>query len=261
MKKALSLILALILCVSLCNCGSKKENKAEETTTLDEFEDHDDFKEDEEIMYTTYASTIKMLKENEWYYSGANNCINKITFSDREANIVSYYAWVGTTKPSPTSDTVTFAIDDNNITVALDDSLVIPYTVEGDNVKLDESTYFTPDMVIEGLQGYWHHRETSYRSTLQYYGTDEYNVYIEGNKLVYENACTAYGKPEGTYYYYGPYSYEFNIVDGGFELNETNAANFNFGFNIINGTVVFTRSTDIFQPFNGPLPGRENYSF
>lgn len=86
---------------------------------------------------------------------------------------------------------------------------------------------------------------------------NQYNIYIEDNKITHENAALAYNT-SNDYYYYGPYSGEYKLNFGGFETSVKNGDD--FFFNIIDGKVSLLYYDHVCTESDG-LPGEDGYTF
>lgn len=209
-----------------------------------------------ELMFERYADVIQMLSEGVWFFNGGSDAaVNSIVFSQDAATIkqtVSDGNGVHTNEGSE----FPYIIDEENITLTLADGSekVIPYTVDGGKIILDDGAYLTPEQVDVDLQGYWGIRESNYIMGIT--TAQEFIYFFDNGKIVFEYAAKAFNA--SGYYYYGPHEGTYTIDKNGFRANAMN--DWQFSFNVIDGKAVMERCGSVCTPVSG-FKGQNGYSF
>ena len=226
---------------------------------LGEYEDAADKLQEmkNEIMLRDYGDVLEALDGGVWYFNGgADNIIDRITFSGTEAEIAQMYV-DGNRGHDNGSNTCTCVVDGENITVTSPEGgeMVIPYRLEGEKLVLD-SGYRTAEQIDADIQGFWRlHRS---ENLLGRYSESEYNIQFDHGTVRSERAVLAWGYTNGEYYYYGPYQGSYTVGFGTFETEMDHGED--WFFNIIDGKAVILYFDGICQPADG-LPGENGYSF
>ena len=212
-------------------------------------------------MLLTYGDAIQALNGNTWFYADTSvNAVNSITFGDDLTAACDSIFYDGNGKHVVDDEyTGTYAIDDTNITVALNDGsqMVIPYVLNGGEMKLGSGDYLSPAEVDAALQGYWRERGCTYNAITGFVW-HEYNMLIENGTIKYENATPIYGDRTGAYYYYGPYEGTYTIDGNGFNTDARNG--YQFGFVFSEGKIALLRYDHVCKVGEG-FPGQNGYSF
>ena len=114
------------------------------------------------------------------------------------------------------SNTFAFTVDDKKILITMADGseMEIPYTLEGDSIKLEKDKYFTIEEIDEGIQGYWNVRST-FRDLLGKNSSSEHTIYFNDGKVISESATGATGGAPGEYNYFGPETGSYTLNFGG----------------------------------------------
>jgi tetratricopeptide (TPR) repeat protein len=231
------------------------------------FESIPDFKDSQEkirsankeLMIQKYGPVLQALNGKTWLFNGGSNTIlNKISFTDEEAEIAQV-SYDGNGKHDNGSSNYTFTVDDKKILITMADGseMEIPYTLEGDSISLEKDKYFTMEEIDKGIQGYWNVRST-FRNLLGKNSSREHNIYFNDGKVISESATEATGGAPGEYYYYGPetgsYRLNFGVIDT--EMRHGN----NWFYNIIDGKVTILHYDKVCSPYDH-LPGENGYNF
>lgn len=203
-----------------------------------------------------YDDVKTALANNTWYFNGGDTALNSITFGEEEATI-SQVSFDGNGKHDNGSNSLPYTIDDANINIEVEgaDPIVIPYTMDGDALKLGDG-YLTLEEIDAGLQGYWtlHKSDTVMGQSLE----SEYNLYVNAGQLAAESASKAAGGGAGDFFYYGPDAGTYTLTFGSFDTNMFKGSNWNF--TIIDGKPVILHFGDVCTPSNG-FPGPNGYKF
>ena len=231
------------------------------------FESIPDFKDSQEkirsankeLMIQKYGPVLQALNGKTWLFNGGSNTIlNKISFTDEEAEIAQV-SYDGNGKHDNGSNTFAFTVDDKKILITMADGseMEIPYTLEGDSIKLEKDKYFTIEEIDEGIQGYWNVRST-FRNLLGKNSTSEDNIYFNDGKVISESATGATGGAPGEYNYFGPETGSYTLNFGG--INTEMRHGNNWFFNIIDGKVAILHYDKVCSPYDH-LPGENGYNF
>lgn len=204
-----------------------------------------------------YGDIVHALGTGTWYFNGgADTILNSIVFSNSAATISQVY-FDGNGKHDNGTNDFAYSLDDTAITVTLSDgsNLMIPYNYADGTVVLETKTYFTPEDIINGLQGFW-----TQDSRLM--GHHIYYVRFDGNTISSEHASAALGSSSGGYYWYGGdgYTASYQLNFGGFDSKMSHASD--WFFNIIDGKVTLLHYDSICTPSSiTKFPGQYGYSF
>lgn len=205
-----------------------------------------------------YGEVVGSLAQNVWYFNGGGDTVlNSIAFSDSAATI-SQVSFDGNGRHEGAVNHFAYTLDDTAITVTLADGspLVIPYTYADGTAALEHGTYFTPEEIAEGLQGFW----TLDSNTK--FGHNIFYAHINGNTITSESAAAALNGAPGDYYWYGGsgYSASYQLNFGGFDTEMRHGSN--WFFNVIDGKPMLLHYGDVCTPANiTKLPGENGYSF
>lgn len=205
-----------------------------------------------------YSEVKTALAEGTWYFNGGSDTVlNNISFSEEEATIGQVY-YDGNGKHDNGSAAYSYALDDENITVTMADEneLKIPYTLDNGAVKLGSGDYYIIEEIDAGLQGYWKMRKSEVLLGMK--SENEKNIYINDGKVISEKASLAMGSDSGEYYYYGPYEGTYTLNFGGFDTDMSHGNE--WFFNIIDGKVTLLNYDTVCTP-SDKLPGENGYSF
>lgn len=267
MKKVVSLVLVALMMLfvfSGCNSSDYKEAVAlmeqgnyKEAITL--FEGLGDYKDSaaKKAEAEKILDIIKALESGVWYFEAeTKNSVNRLLFADGTAAVSLAYMDGNGRHESSDVTNYTYKITDAEIILIKDDlsETAISYTFKNDTLTLDKSKYFTPEMVDEGVQGYW--TSKSSQSVLGEWLTSEHNIYFNEGKVVSESATEAYGYNDGTYYYYGPYEGTYEIGFGNFETEIRHGDD--WFFRIEDGKVQILHYDNLCSESDG-LPGEDGY--
>ncbi|MBR4444850.1 MAG: hypothetical protein IKS37_03025 [Solobacterium sp.] len=166
------------------------------------------------------------LKGQKFYFSDTEGSVTSMVFNGDTVHM-SLYDFDGNGKHETASVDYEYICDGSKIRLNASQPMVISYSVSNGKVTLD-SSYLTEDDIINGLQGSWTLRTSSFA------GDTERNMEISGRNATYEHASEAYGY-DGAYYYYGPYSGSITIDDGSVSINDTHGQE--YFFSCKNGSV------------------------
>ena len=207
-------------------------------------------------MYITYAPVFTALDGGTWFFASTSvNEVKSLAFTDRTVT-EGYIFYDGNGPHSGAAAPLAYTVDDTAVTVTTEDGiLAIPYTMDGDQLKLGEGDFFTPAEVDAALQGYWSLLDLSYNAYTGFV-TSEYIYYYENGYVKYESATVAY-TGDG-YFYYGPYEGTYTVDGAGMHVDARN--NWQFGFVISEGKVVMCRCGSICEPATG-FKGENGFSF
>jgi len=173
-KSIVAIILALVLCFAMTACGGNPE--------------------------------VEAALDGKTYYCKADtvNSVVVLSFTGGDVTATDYFA-DGNGIHESSSETVSFDADEENIAFSTEATgeMVIPYTLDGENIKIGNGEIKSEDEVKDGIQGIWKYRSYSY-------GTHEHNLKIDGDKAVYQSASesSVYGYD---YFWYGPYNCTYTI--------------------------------------------------
>ncbi len=205
---------------------------------------------------TKYDYVKDNLNGNTFYYNGGTiNSLNGLIFNDGKVTMKHVF-FDGNGKHNEKDVEYEYNVDKDKITINNSDKLVIAYKIDGDTIILgDGKTYFSENDVQENLKGYWNSTESDF--ILGMITKNQYNVYIEDDKITYEYAALAYNSVND-YYYYGPYYGEYKLNFG--EIEADTEYDGNFFFNIIDGEVTLLHFDNVCTKSDG-LPGEDGYEF
>ena len=227
MKKIISLILCLILCLSISACGNK------------------------------FAAEKEALVGSKWY-SGAetSNTFVVWNFYDESVEKAAYFV-DGNGMHDSEKKVAEYTIQKDAIKVLFDDEeMLIPYVFEDNKIILKEGEYFSPQDVDEAIQGFW-----TLRNGNNFFGTyssNEYNIQFENGVMRIEEAAEAMNGAPGEYYYYGPYEGSYTIGDGIFVTDADHGDR--YFFNVYEGEVNVFHYGNEMRRGEG-LPGQDGYKF
>ena len=230
------------------------------------FETIPDFKDSQEkihsankeLMVQKYGPVLQAINGKTWVFNGGSDTIlNKISFTDEEAEIAQVY-YDGNGKHDNGSSTYSFTVDDSKILITMADGseMEIPYTLDGDSINLEKDKYFTMEEIDAGIQGYWNLRSTN--NLLGNNSTVEHNIYFNDGKVTSERAAEAYGGAPGEYYYYGPETGSYTLNFGGIDTEMRHCSD--LFYNIIDGKVTVLHYDSVCTPYDH-LPGENGYKF
>lgn len=226
MKKLLSLVLCLVLCLSLVSCGGFTEEK-------------------------------NALVGSKWF-SGkdTSNSIVVWNFYDESVERAEYF-FDGNGMHDSTKSVGEYKVQKDAIKVSFDsEDVMIPYVFENGKITLEAGKFFSPEDVEKELQGFWTLRVTDF--ILGSVTSNEYNVQIDNGTIRIEEAADAlYGAP-GEYYYYGPYEGTYTIGDGKFESDADHTDR--YFFNVYKGQVRLFHYGKEMKRGDG-FPGPDGYVF
>ena len=227
MKKIISLILCLMLCLSISACGNK------------------------------FAAEKEALVGSKWY-SGAetSNTIVVWNFYDESVEKAAYFV-DGNGMHDSEKKVAEYTIQKDAIKVVFDDEeMLIPYVFENDKITLKEGEYFSPQDVDEAIQGFWTLRDSSnFFGRVSY---NEYNIQFENGTMRIEEAAEAMNGAPGEYYYYGPYEGTYTIGDGTFVTDADHGDR--YFFNVYEGEVNVFHYGNEMKRGEG-FPGQDGYKF
>lgn len=252
---------------SLDRINECEYQKAEECFNLEDYEsakeiykniiDYKDAKEkieviNREITHQKYGNIIEVLKQGEWFTNGGSDLLlNKIMFDDDNV-IIEQISFDGNGRHVGDTSKKTYTIDDDNIYINTNSTTIeVSYKMIDNNILFNDG-YFTKEQILEGIQGNWTLRE---KDVLGMYG--EYNLVIDGNYLIHENACESLRAGYKSFYY-GPYSGNFEIGDGNLVTDVWKADN--YFYNIINGSATILYYDSVMSK-GGGLKGENGYNF
>lgn len=213
----------------------------------------------QKLMYEKYGDVIEKMTEGVWFYNGGSNAaVNRLTFTEKQANITQFVSDGNGVHTGDVND-FPFVVDESNIVLTLVDGSeqTIPYTLEN-NALILEGGYLTPEDVEADLQGYWSLHDKDTIAVLGITTENEYIAYLNKGAFVYESAAKAYGGRNGEYYYYGPYEGTYQVNETGLNVEVRN--NYRFAFNIIDGKAVLLSCGKPFSPASG-FKGENGYHF
>ncbi len=213
------------------------------------------------ILITGCGKNYDNIKENlnghTYYYNGGTiNSLSGMIFEDGKVTIKSIY-FDGNGEHDREEEQYNYTVDEENIIISDSDKTTITYKNDNDNIVLgDGKTYFREDEVKEGLKGYWKLKDTDY--ILGRITKSEHNIFIDEDKITYENATLAYNS-NSEYYYYGPYTGEYKLKFGGFDTTMEERGN-RLYFTILDNKVTLLYYNHACTSSDG-LPGKDGYSF
>lgn len=231
------------------------QNKYDALTEEDkkDVETYSEFTTDMDNYFTEKkAEFANALGNNKYYFSEKEASVGVLKASGDKIQIT-LYEFDGNGKHEVAS--VDYDYTSDGSTVSLDSSgpMEIAYSISDGKLQLDDY-YFTEEQILDGIQGNW-----TLRKTNNFFGnisTNEYNMSISGNNAEYEDAASALGYSDGSYYYYGPYSGSLSIIDGSVEINASHGDE--YFFSCYNGKVQLYHYGDMMKPGNG-LKGEDGY--
>ena len=121
-KSILTILLTLVLCFALTSCGGNK-------------------------------AVDNALNGKTFYCNGGSiNSTCMITFQDGKADLLKQFS-DGNGVHDSVTDSASYKADEENITISWNeiDEMVIPYTLDGENIKLGNGEFKTLDQVKKGI--------------------------------------------------------------------------------------------------------------
>ena len=203
---------------------------------------------------------IPLMNNKVLYYNGGDNTILcQITFTEQEAKIEKV-KFSGNGQGILSTNVYNWDLDTEKIIV--NEELSINYKVENGNIIFEEEKYFTQEQVIEGIQGYWKLRKTTY--VLGKFIPSEDNIYIKGDKITAQSATKASNSNEYDYYYNEPTekSYSLNIgnIKAKSEDGTTSGTFMGINFNIIDNQIKLLKYDKVMERADS-LPDVNSYVF
>lgn len=218
MKKIyLSFILGVIICLSFTGCAN------------------------------TFEKEKAALNDTKWF--SAVETSNSVVVWDfyEESLQRSKYFFDGNGIHDSDKDTAEYELEKDIIKVKFEDEeLLIPYTFENDEIRLEQGKYFSVQDIEDGIQGCWTLHKKS----------NEYNVQFNAGTMINESAARAY-TGDG-YYYYGPNEGAYTVGNGKFETEAKHGGE--YFFNVYDGKVNLYHYGEQMTSSNG-LPGEDGYVF
>ena len=188
MKKTISIILCLAMCVLFVSCGNN-------------------FEEEKAALVGT-----------KWF--SAENTSNSIVvwnFYEESVERAGYFV-DGNGMHDSDKEVAEYEIQKDVIKVSFEDEeILIPYTFANGKINLKAGEYFSPEDVDKAIQGCWNLRQSS--TFLGITSSNEYNIQFDNGTMIIEEAAEAINGGPGEYYYYGPYEGTYTIGDGTFETD------------------------------------------
>lgn len=202
---------------------------------------------------------VELINQKVLYYNGGDDItLCQITFTEKEATIEKV-KFNGNGQQKVSTNVYNWDLDTEKIIV--NNELTIPYKVENGNITFEHGKYFTTEKVIEGIQGYWKLRKTTY--VLGKFITSENNIYINGDKITAQNATkAAYGNAD---YYYNepeekPYSLEIGSIKATNGDGTISGTFMGFNFNIIENQIKVLHYDKVMERAES-LPNVNSYVF
>ncbi len=219
-------------------------------------------------MHQAYKDVYAKLTSGVWFFEAkSSNAVNAVTFTEEKATLKQIY--YDDNGPHSTEMDFDYIVDDKEITILTNKSnnitnekeIKIQYDFSEDTFSL-KGDYLTSEQVEKGLEGYWGLREKSHFS-LTGDLTFEYIYYFKNGNVKYESANEAYGRDDGTYYYYGPYKGTYAVTEKGLEVYVEDAeyGSLEFGFVISKGKVYMCRYGKIMSDKYSGFKGEDGFSF
>lgn len=198
------------------------------------------------------------LMAEPWFANGGSDTtLNALTFGEDEVTITQL-VFDGNGRHVNAENAVPYTLDESGLTITLLDgsTLELTYAASGNRLVLGDGEYLSATQVDEGLQGYWvyYDRDNPYVANF----ASDHHVHFEDGVMEYEYATiSAYSSDE--YFYYGPYEGAYTLGLGAFETDMRHGDA--FAFNIIDGSPVLLRYSDVFTPTDEGFPGPNGYRF
>lgn len=198
------------------------------------------------------------LMAEPWFANGGSDTtLNALTFGEDEVTITQL-VFDGNGRHVNAENAVPYTLDESGLTITLLDgsALELTYAASGNRLVLGDGEYLSATQVDEGLQGYWvyYDRDNPYVANF----ASDHHVHFEDGVMEYEYATiSAYSSDE--YFYYGPYEGAYTLGLGAFETDMRHGDA--FAFNIIDGSPVLLRYSDVFTPTDEGFPGPNGYRF
>lgn len=213
---------------------------------------------DEETQRSLFGGidVLEALMKEPWYFNGGSDTtLNVLNFTEGTATI-SQIVYDGNGQHLNAENDYSYVLSNDNVTITLIDGseLVIPFTVSGNQLILNNHEYWSASDVNEGLLGYWKCRYTDDFSVKH-----EEHVYLGEGVIKHESANEGSNLAKGEYYYYGPYEAPYTLGIGCFETEMRHGSE--FGFNIIENKPVLLRYDRVFEPTTEDFPGVNGYKF
>lgn len=227
-----------------------------------EIEEYENSKEKEKTLTRKVLhldEIVNLMNNKVLYYNGGNNTtLCQISFTEQDATI-QRVAFNGNGQQKISTDVYNWDLDTEKIIV--NEDLSISYKAENGNITFEDGKYFTTEQVIEGIQGYWKLKTTTY--VLGRFAKNEYNIYINGDKITSQSAAEArYGN--GDYYFYEPEEKSYTLDIGNIKApngNGTISGRFmGFNFNIIDNQIKVLHYDKVMEKTD-KLPNENDYSF
>lgn len=200
------------------------------------------------------------LMAEPWFANGGSDTtLNALTFGEDEVTITQL-VFDGNGRHVNAENAVPYTLDESGLTITLLDGSALELTcaASGNRLVLGDGEYLSATQVDEGLQGYWVYYERGSLPPLISYSEAEYHVRFEDGMMAYEHANTS-ALDDNEFFYWGPYEDEYTLGLGAFEtdIREGDV----FSFNIIDGSPVLLRYSDVFTPTDEGFPGPNGYPF
>lgn len=216
-----------------------------------------------EQMMTTYSEEIALLEKDWWVTNGGTeNSSDYYEFRNGTAKIWNVWFDGNGKHQGEAKENQPYTINETTINTQTPDGepLEIAYTVSDGKIVLDDGAFFSPDMVKEGVQGFWKYKYFNYNPTFKLYERGEHNIKIDGDTMTYEYAALAVDYV--SYNYFGPWTGPFQVNDGSLdgELagDQYNKSANTWFFNIIDGKVAVFYYNHACERGDS-LPGKNGY--
>lgn len=228
MRKLISFILCVVMCLSLSACGFSAEKAA--------------------------------IVGTKWYCEAdTSNSIVVWEFFEETVSRNRYFI-DGNGMHESTKESGTYKFSSDVLTVSFDSTdETIPYTFADGQFVLDGGKFFSPQMVEEGLQGHWMLRDVSYIPIVGT-STNEYHIEFTNGAFTEEHAADAYNGAPGEYYYYGPKEGTYTLGEGCSFDTDTDELETNYFFLITDGKVTVHHYQKTMK-HEGEFPGQNGYIF
>jgi len=203
-----------------------------------------------------YDDVRSQLNGRTWYYNGGTDTeVNSITFSTNAATIAQTVRldWGGRTAGE--GKEYEFSIDDKKITIPMDESeMTIPYSFDGEVLKLGSGDYLTAEEVDDAIQGYW--------TTGLLVKTNQDFTYISQNDILFDKGAVTWSSAGSSSLtpdvFYpkkdGPYSYTIGF--GRIESEMPNSLSWEW--DIIGGKPIIKYIEDTCERSDG-FPTQDEY--
>lgn len=199
------------------------------------------------------------LMAEPWFANGGSDTtLNALTFGEDEVTITQL-VFDGNGRHVNAENAMPYTLDESGLTITLLDGSVMELTcaASGNRLVLGDGEYLSATQVDEGLQGYWVYYDRESTPLFPNHAAD-FHVHFEDGMMAYEHANIS-AIDYNEYFYYGPYEGEYTLGLGAFETDIKNGDV--FSFNIIDGSPVLLRYSDVFTPTDEGFPGRYGYRF